>query len=266
DETLSDDNINTSSNSDSDTEHTSKKLRTKTKSRKNESWVWKHFRKRLPSKKWKKRANCTVIIQDKKSPNSQRECGQLVKTQGSTGNFQSHLNTYRITKPIQKNSTTPQLTINKMFQCTVKQNSRQKESIERALVEWIVTNSQPLHHAIKLMKATISADSDSNIHKDANRLKSMMITEDEWIVLEELTMLLALFAEITELLDGSNYSTLSFLWPAITILTQNCALLVVSTNAKEIDLIDTSDVFDDIEKENIINLDEELATITTIDG
>ncbi|CAG8790756.1 22012_t:CDS:1 [Racocetra persica] len=145
DETLSDDNISTSSNSNSDTEHTSKKLRTKTKSCKNESWVWKHFRKRPSSKKWKKRANCTVIIQDKKSSNGQRECGQLVKTQSSTGNFQSHLNTHRITKPIQKNSTTPQLTINEIFQCTVKQNSRQKESIERALVEWIVTNLQPLH-------------------------------------------------------------------------------------------------------------------------
>ncbi|CAG8743551.1 31365_t:CDS:2, partial [Racocetra persica] len=325
DETLSDDNISTSSNSDSDTEYTSKKLRTKTKLRKNEN---------------------------KKSPNGQHECGQLVKTQGSTDNFQSHLNTHRITKLIQKNSTTPQLTINEMFQRTVKQNSRQKESIERALPLHVLqsesfiklihilnpyyelpSNKQvkaqihqsynystehlktlfatelktysltcdlwtarsksgyieimchfvnsnyelkeiiflandeksyrhtisdvttcwnssyiawkrllQIKHAIKLMEVTMNADSDSNVRKDANRLKSMMITEDEWIVLKELTMLLAPFAEITEL-QG-----------------------VVSTNAEEIDLMDTSDVFDDIEEENIIDLDKESATITTIDG
>ncbi|CAG8664838.1 10327_t:CDS:1, partial [Racocetra persica] len=59
--------------------------------------------------------------------------------------------------------------------------------------------------------ATMNDNADYKVRKDANRLKSIMITENKWIVLEELTMLLAPFAEITELLEGSNYSTMSFI-------------------------------------------------------
>ncbi|CAG8778902.1 2148_t:CDS:2, partial [Dentiscutata erythropus] len=98
DETLSDNNI--SINSNSDTEYNNK----------------------------------LIIIKDKKSPNGEQECGQLVKTQGSTG-----------TKPIEKNNIAVQPTIGEMFQCAAKQNPRQNESIEHALVTWIITNSQPLH-------------------------------------------------------------------------------------------------------------------------
>ncbi|CAG8638249.1 7725_t:CDS:2, partial [Cetraspora pellucida] len=362
DETLSDENISTSSNSDE--EHTNKKLNPQTRSRRNAS---------------------------------------------STGNFQSYLNAHGITIPTQINSIAAQPTIDEMFQNAVKQNPHQKESIECALVEWIVTNSQPfyvlqngsfvklihtlnpyyelpsnkqikaqlktcsltcdlwtarskngylgitchfinsnyelkeiilavkyvpyphdaitiktelenvindwnlseklinflttpkqneqlqksqemlkvskekishnekmyyraifnrllqLKRTIILMEATMSDDSDSKAHKDAKKLKSIMITEDEWIVLEELTILLAPFAEITELLGGSNYSTISFMWPAITILTKSCNLSVASASIEEIDLIDASDVFDDIEK-NIVDLDEEFATITIANG
>lgn len=111
----------------------------------------------------------------------------------------------------------------------------------------------------------MSNNSDSKACKDAKKLKSIIITEDEWIVLEELTILLAPFAEITELLGGSNYSTISFMWPAITILTKSCNLSVASANIEEIDLMDASDVFDDIE-EDIVDLDEEFATITIANG
>ncbi|CAG8554132.1 14954_t:CDS:1, partial [Acaulospora morrowiae] len=76
------------------------------KIRKNSSWVWQYFRKRLPSQKWKK---CAVLIKNKKLSNGQQECGQLIQTQGSTGNFQAHLNTHGITKPIQVNDTSMQL-------------------------------------------------------------------------------------------------------------------------------------------------------------
>ncbi|CAG8818000.1 27895_t:CDS:1, partial [Dentiscutata erythropus] len=36
-----------------------------------------------------------------------------------------------------------------------------------------------IKHAIKLMEATMSADNDYIIRKDAIRLKSLMITEEE---------------------------------------------------------------------------------------
>src|SRR6185437_10227143 len=91
------------------------------------------------------RGNCTVIVKSKKAPNRQRECGQLVKTQGSTGNFQTHLNTHGITKPTKVIDTIEQPTITEMFHRAAGQNTRQKESINYALVEWIVTDLQPLY-------------------------------------------------------------------------------------------------------------------------
>ncbi|CAG8828165.1 1150_t:CDS:2, partial [Gigaspora margarita] len=128
DESLSGDNISTDLNSitdhpneASDTDH-SNKSSAKTKLRKNSSWVW-----------------------HKKAPNGQRECGQLVKTQGSTSNFQTHLNSHRITKPTKAVEIIAQPTINEMFHRAARQNTHQKESINHALVKWIVTNLQPLY-------------------------------------------------------------------------------------------------------------------------
>ncbi|CAG8761535.1 18374_t:CDS:2, partial [Dentiscutata erythropus] len=69
----------------------------------------------------------------------------LVKTQGSIGNFQTHLNVYRITKSIKPIEIIAQPTITEMFHCASGQNIRQKESINHALVKWIVTNLQPLY-------------------------------------------------------------------------------------------------------------------------
>ncbi|CAG8541975.1 8817_t:CDS:2, partial [Ambispora leptoticha] len=334
DETLSGDNISTDHNNNTDCTDQSDEDNgsiIKTKPRKNSSWIWQYFRRRRPSRKWKTRANCTVIIKTKKSPNG-RECGQLVKTQGSTGNFQTHLNTHGITKPTKITNTTTQPTITEMFYRATKQNSHQKETIDRALAKWIVTNLQPLYvlqnesfiefvhalnpyyelpsdksvkalihkkqiddneqkflraisdtptrwnssyiawkrllqikRAIKLMEVTMNADTNYNIRKDAIHLKSLMITEEEWRVLEELTVLLAPFAKITELLGGSNYSTLSFMWPAITTLTRNCEPISANID-EEIDLISILTIFDEEEEEDIVDLDEELEIITTADG
>ncbi|CAG8523187.1 6711_t:CDS:1, partial [Scutellospora calospora] len=134
-ESLSEDNINLDLNSntdhsnDSNTDHSNKNTNsnysnnTKPKLRKNISWVWQYFHKRHPSQKWKICANCTVIVKSKKSPNGQ-ECEQLVKTQGSTGNFQAHLNTHGITKSIKTINITTQPTITEMFHRAAEQNTR----------------------------------------------------------------------------------------------------------------------------------------------
>ncbi|CAG8473561.1 22983_t:CDS:2, partial [Cetraspora pellucida] len=320
DKTLSEDNISTDHNNNTDyTDQFDEDNGSiiKTKLQKNSSWIWQYFRRRHLSRKWKTHANCTVIIKTKKSPNG-RECGQLVKTQGSTGNFQTYLNTHVITKPTKITNTTTQPTITEMFYYATKQNSHQKETIDHALTKWIVTNLQPLYvlqnesfiefvHALNLyyelpsdksVKAlihktqellkiskeqiddneqkflhaisdtptlTMNADTNYNIRKDAIYLKSLMITEEEWRVLEELTVLLAPFAKITELLNSSNYFILSFMWPAITTLTRNCEPILANID-EEINLISILTIFDEKEEEDIVNLDEELEIITTANG
>ncbi|CAG8853053.1 25285_t:CDS:1, partial [Gigaspora margarita] len=123
-----------------------------------------------------------------------------------------------------------------------------------------------IKRAVKLMEATMGADNDYNIRKDAIRLKSLMIIEEEWIVLEELTMILAPFAEITELLGGSNYSTLSFVWPAIITLTRNCEPLSMNISNEELDLMNMLTIFEEEEEKNIVDLDDDLEIITMADG
>ncbi|CAG8839212.1 28333_t:CDS:1, partial [Gigaspora margarita] len=116
------------------------------------------------------------------------------------------------------------------------------------------------------MEATMSADNNYNIRKNTTRLKSLMIIKEEWMVLEELIMILALFAKITELLGSSNYSTLSFMWPAITTLTRNCEPLSMNISNEELDLINMLTIFEEEEEENIVDLDDDLEIITMADG
>ncbi|CAG8761461.1 8791_t:CDS:2, partial [Cetraspora pellucida] len=130
-------------------------------------------------------SNCS---NKKPSTNRQQECGQLVKTQSSTSNFQAYLNTHRITKPAKVVDAIKQLTISKMFYHAARQNTCQKKSINYALK-----------------------------------------------VLEELTIILASFAEITQLLGGN----------------------------KELDLTNMLTIFDEKEEENIVDVNEELEIIIT---
>ncbi|CAG8762224.1 20691_t:CDS:2, partial [Gigaspora margarita] len=248
DETLSDENISTSSNSDE--EHTDKKLNPQTRSRRNASW---------------------------------RECGQLVKTQGSTGNFQSHLNAHEITKPTQINSIAAQPTIDEMFQNAVKQNPCQKESIERAL-PFYVLQSESFVKLIYTLNPYYELPSNkqikARIHQSYNNsieyLKTLLVTElktcsltcDLWTARSKNSYL-----EITCHFINSNYKLKEIIlvvkyipYPhdAITNKT-DCNLSVASASIEEIDLMDASDVFDDIE-EDIVDLDEEFATITIANG
>ena len=51
--------------------------------------------------------------------------------------------------------------------------------------------------------------------KDAKRLKEIMITDDEWDLIADLTEILSTFAEATEVLGGSNYITNSLCVPML---------------------------------------------------
>ncbi|CAG8853164.1 11422_t:CDS:2, partial [Gigaspora margarita] len=54
--------------------------------------------------------------------------------------------------------------------------------------------------------------------KDGQSLSSKLLSENEWNELEELITLLAPFAQITELIGGSHYPTLSMMLPTISCL------------------------------------------------
>ncbi|CAG8854885.1 19898_t:CDS:2, partial [Gigaspora margarita] len=54
--------------------------------------------------------------------------------------------------------------------------------------------------------------------RDGQSLSSKLLSENEWNELEELITLLAPFAQMTELIGGSHYPTLSMMLPTISRL------------------------------------------------
>ena len=59
------------------------------------------------------------------------------------------------------------------------------------------------------MSNTLLTNTDPDSKKDGKKLKSIMITDDEWDLLVDLTEVLSIFADATTELGGSNYVTSS---------------------------------------------------------
>ncbi|CAG8811976.1 11591_t:CDS:2, partial [Dentiscutata erythropus] len=62
------------------------------------SWVWNYFEILQSTSEYKKQGSCLIEVDDRNSSNSKRICGQIIRTQGSTRNFATHLGSYEVTK------------------------------------------------------------------------------------------------------------------------------------------------------------------------
>lgn len=86
-------------------------------------------------------------------------------------------------------------------------------------------------------------DDDPATRKDGKRLSEINLVEEEWIAIKELIKILEPFASGTELLEGSKYATISFMYDAITEITNG----IINSNEitpEEIDLTNHTTVFD----------------------
>ncbi|PKK62627.1 hypothetical protein RhiirC2_790092 [Rhizophagus irregularis] len=96
------------------------------------------------------------------------------------------------------------------------------------------------------MITTLCIDSDKQAKKDGKQLKDINFTEDEWNAISELIPILELFANATELLGGNQYATVSFIYPAINIITKGVKLS--NSNSNEVEVVDFTEpntTFDD---------------------
>ena len=66
------------------------------------------------------------------------------------------------------------------------------------------------------MVITMSRDQDPITRKDGKRLSKINLNEEEWDAIKKLIKVLEPFASETELLEGSKYATISFMYDAIT--------------------------------------------------
>ena len=62
---------------------------------------------------------------------------------------------------------------------------------------------------------TLATKNDSDSKKDYNRLNSIMLTSDEWDLIQDLIPILKPFSEATEILGGSTYCTHSIMNPIL---------------------------------------------------
>ena len=93
----------------------------------------------------------------------------------------------------------------------------------------------------------MSIESDTDTKKDLKRLKEIMLDDDEWKLLKQLTKILQPFYDATKLLGGEKYATASFMYYVV-------ATLQIKVILKEVEVIDLTndndDAFDDVELED----------------
>ena len=72
-----------------------------------------------------------------------------------------------------------------------------------------------LKGALIYLPNKLKADNIKENNKDGNRLERIMLSEEEWKFMEDLVIILKEFEEITRILGGSKYVTLSLIYPSI---------------------------------------------------
>jgi len=95
---------------------------------------------------------------------------------------------------------------------------------------------------IKLLSSTLLTSTDSDSKKDGKKLKSIMITDDEWDLLVDLTEVLSIFADVTTELGGSNYVTSSL---RVRMLIEIIKTLTTRSSDQQTYIDEQDDAFDD---------------------
>lgn len=75
-----------------------------------------------------------------------------------------------------------------------------------------------LKRAIIFLPSRLQSDLNSDVRKDGQKLQRIILTNDEWKLLGDLVNLLQGFEEVTVLLSGAKYITISLMYPAISRL------------------------------------------------
>src|SRR5688572_24367189 len=103
---------------------------------------------------------------------------------------------------------------------------------------------------------TMLRNKDPTTRNDGKRLSEINLTQDEWAAIKQLIRILEPFASGTELLEGSKYATISFMYDVITEIT-NGIISSSEITPEEIDLTNPTTIFDnDIGIEDPDNDDE----------
>lgn len=96
---------------------------------------------------------------------------------------------------------------------------------------------------VEIMATTMMIDPDPSTKYDGRRLRNINLTEEEWQAIGELIIILEDFAEATEYLGGSKYTTISLMYSILEIISQK--LLPDDSEVEIVDLSNPNTAFDD---------------------
>ena len=97
---------------------------------------------------------------------------------------------------------------------------------------------------IDILASTMLIDPDPSTRRDGKRLKNINLTEDEWQEIRKLINILEDFAEATEYLDGSKYTTISLMYSVLAMISKKI-LPNDDSNVEVVDLTSPNTAFDD---------------------
>ncbi|CAG8783283.1 4790_t:CDS:1 [Cetraspora pellucida] len=99
-----------------------------------------------------------------------------------------------------------------------------------------------MHYMISAMISYLELENNHDLKCNCNHLKKINLTNEEWITIKQLIPVLCLFANATEFLSSSNYSTISCIYHAILLIRSDLASS--EDYIKMINFTDPSTVFD----------------------
>lgn len=115
---------------------------------------------------------------------------------------------------------------------------------------------------IKLLSNTLLTNTDSDSKKDGKKLKSIMITDDEWDLLVDLTEVLSIFADVTTELGGSNYVTSSL---CVRMLIEIIKTLTTKSSNQQTYIDEQEDAFDESNEEQNQDINKPVITFGLLD-
>ncbi|CAB5385405.1 unnamed protein product [Rhizophagus irregularis] len=105
---------------------------------------------------------------------------------------------------------------------------------------------------IDIVISSLNVSKDNNAKEDAKRLNKINLTNNEWDIIRDLLEILGPFAELTEILEGTKYATMSYIYPGIIKLKS----MFSPTINSNLDLETNDDAFENHQFEEVDEDDE----------
>ena len=127
---------------------------------------------------------------------------------------------------------------------------------------------------IDIVISSLNASQDHNVKEDLNRLRKINLTSKEWELILDLLVILGPFAELTENLEGTKYTTMSYIHPGIAKIKkilrparqeENNLDLKTNDNAFEEHLFEEDDEEDEPQAKRKIKINTPVVTSGLLD-